>query len=100
MNRISWRVRVQGGYARVFKYVDGVQHRGPISVNSQSFGNQVAAALNEAYAAGVADGEQSGRKAGRDKVADMLDSRFDRDGYGEWQDGWRSAAREARQYPA
>lgn len=99
MLRVRWAAKTQGGYVRIFKFVDGVQQREPLSVNTQAFGTQVANALNAAYAAGVADGEQTGRKAGRDAVADMLDSMFDRDGHGEWQDGWRGAAKEARQHP-
>jgi hypothetical protein len=62
-------------------------------IRSLTFGEMNATQLVEAHAAGVAEG----RKAGRDAVADMLDSRFDADGYGKWQDGWRAAAYEARQ---
>lgn len=97
MERRVWRARAQGGYTRVFEYVDGREQSNPISVNSKIFGDQMARALNQAYQAGLADGAQEGRKQGRDKVANMLDSRFDRDGYGDWQDGWRAAAKEARQ---
>lgn len=62
-------------------------------IRALTFGEMRKTQLSEAHAAGVAEG----RKAGRDAVADMLDSRFDADGYGDWQDGWRSAAHEARQ---
>lgn len=99
MERRVWRAKQQGGYTRVFEYVDGKQLANPISVNGKHFGAQIAKALNDAYDQGMADAAEDGRKVGRDSVADMLDSRFDRDGYGEWQDGWRAAAKEARQHP-
>lgn len=99
MEKRVWRAKRQGGYTRVFEYIDGSVQPNPISVNGNHFGEQIARALNAAYEAGMKDAAADGRKVGRDSVADMLDSRFDRDGYGDWQDGWRAAAKEARQHP-
>jgi hypothetical protein len=48
----------------------------------------VAEELNRAFASGQAEAV--------DGAAEMLFSRFNQDGYGEWQDGWRAAAKEVR----
>lgn len=98
MERVNHKAVPSGGYVRVYKYVDGKQVRLVISVNTRHAGQQIADALNEAYAAGVARGSEDGIKKGRDSVADMLDGRFNKDGYGDWQDGWRAAGKEARQH--
>lgn len=104
MRNVVWDVEAKGGAVQVRKLIDGevrpqlTWHSLNAGFESVRFAEQVARTLNDAYAAGVAEGEKAGRTAGRNAVADMLDSRFDRDGYGDWQDGWRSAAKEARQH--
>lgn len=104
-NQLSWHVAPRD--ANLFEHVEHVAADDPRAqwdghtteekygrIRSLTFGEMHVTPLREAHAAGVTEG----RKAGRDAVADMLDSRFNADGYGEWQDGWRSAAHEARQH--
>ena len=55
MDRRVWRARAQGGYTRVYEIVEGRELSPRIAVNKKMFGEQIAEALNKAYAAGVAD---------------------------------------------
>jgi hypothetical protein len=87
---VEYKSESSGGYWRVRRYEDGKQMGSAGSFNSRTIADNLTDELNSAVNAGVALGVRL--------VADMLDSRFDRDGYGDWQDGWLAAAKEARGY--
>lgn len=72
MERRVWRAKAQGGYVRVFEYEYGNQLSGPITVNRKVFGEQIAAALNAAYARGVADSRDDHAREVKQKLADLL----------------------------
>lgn len=72
MERRVWRAKAQGGYVRVFEYEYGNQLSGPITVNRKVFGEQIAAALNAAYARGVADSRDDVALSTKTKLADLL----------------------------
>lgn len=72
MDRRVWRAKAQGGYTRVFEVVDGAARTPTISVAKKVFGEQVASALNDAYAAGVADSEADHVRTAKGKIADLL----------------------------
>ena len=72
MDKRVWRTEVQGGYVRIFEHVDGQRKGNPISVGKRVFGDQIAAALNAAYAAGVADSRADHARETKTKLADLL----------------------------
>lgn len=88
MDQRVWRVKVQGGYMRIVEIADGKEQPDPISVNSKFFGEQIATALNRAYAAGVADAVPDVKRTTKKKVVSLLN-----------EHGYADAADLVRQHP-
>lgn len=91
MEPVKYKAQPAGGFIRVNRFDNGKNAGTVVSVNTRHAGDQIARALNEAYAAGVARGEQDGAKKAKDEIADMLDSRFGDGAEGEFVRGWRDA---------
>lgn len=72
MDRRVWRARPSGGYTRVFEIVDGRELSPKIAVNKKMFGEQIASALNQAYADGAQDSKPDAARETRVKIADLL----------------------------
>jgi hypothetical protein len=72
VDRRIWRARAQGGYTRVYEIVNGREKSPRIAVNKKVFGQQIADALNQAYAAGVADSAPDHTREAKVKIADLL----------------------------
>ena len=72
MDHRVWRARAQGGYTRVYEVVDGRELSPKISVNKKVFGEQIARALNQAYADGAQDSRPEVAREVKTRIADML----------------------------
>ncbi len=72
MDHRVWRARAQGGYTRVYEVVDGRELSPNISVNKKAFGEQIARALNQAYADGAKDARPDTAREVKTRIADLL----------------------------